>query len=57
MKNNYLLLIGTAYLFIGALDLFHTMSYKGMQALSCWILIILRRSTIHLVMSKKLEIR
>jgi len=30
IKNNYLLLIGTAYLFIGVLDLFHFMSYKGM---------------------------
>lgn len=31
IKNNYLLLVGTAYLFIGSLDLFHTMSYKGMS--------------------------
>lgn len=31
IKNNYLMLLGTAYLFIGILDLFHTLSYKGMQ--------------------------
>ena len=31
IKNNYLLIVGTAYLFIGFLDLFHTLSYKGMQ--------------------------
>jgi len=31
IKNNYLILIGTAYLFIGVIDLFHAMSYKGMQ--------------------------
>ncbi|WP_379135340.1 MASE3 domain-containing protein [Paenibacillus sp. sgz500958] len=30
IKNNYLLLVGIAYLFIGFMDLFHTMSYKGM---------------------------
>jgi hypothetical protein len=28
--NNYLLAIGVAYLFIGGLDLLHTMAYKGM---------------------------
>ncbi|NWF94078.1 MAG: PAS domain-containing protein [Syntrophaceae bacterium] len=28
--NNYLLLIGIAYLFVGALDLIHTLAYKGM---------------------------
>lgn len=31
LKNNYLILIGVSYFFIGTLDLFHTMSYKGMQ--------------------------
>ncbi len=31
IKNNYLILIGLAYLFIGFIDLFHTISYKGMQ--------------------------
>jgi len=31
LKNNYLILVGIAYFFIGFLDLFHTMSYKGMQ--------------------------
>ena len=29
-KNNYLLLLGVAYFFIGTIDLFHTLSYKGM---------------------------
>ena len=31
IRNNYLILIGIAYLFIGFIDLFHTLSYKGMQ--------------------------
>ncbi|WHH59563.1 GGDEF domain-containing protein [Petroclostridium sp. X23] len=31
IKSNYLLLIGVAYLFIGFLDLLHTLSYKGMK--------------------------
>ncbi|MEL7656194.1 MAG: GGDEF domain-containing protein [Bacillota bacterium] len=31
ISNNYLRLIGIAYFFIGILDLFHTMGYKGMQ--------------------------
>ncbi|WP_411680924.1 MASE3 domain-containing protein [Clostridium thailandense] len=31
LKNNYLILIGISYFFIGVIDLFHTMSYKGMQ--------------------------
>lgn len=31
LKNNYLRVIGVAYLFIGILDLFHTMAYPGMQ--------------------------
>lgn len=31
LKNNYLILIGIAYLFIGFLDMFHTISYKGMS--------------------------
>jgi hypothetical protein len=30
MANNYLLFAGTAYLFIGGLDLVHTLIYKGM---------------------------
>ncbi|MBW2709729.1 MAG: hypothetical protein JRD04_10765 [Deltaproteobacteria bacterium] len=30
MDNNYLLLIGIAYLFIGGLDLVHTLGYRGM---------------------------
>jgi hypothetical protein len=30
IKNQYLLFIGIAYLFIGFLDLLHTLSYKGM---------------------------
>ncbi len=30
LKNNYLLMIGFAYLFIGCLDLFHTAAYEGM---------------------------
>lgn len=29
-ENNYLLFIGMAYLFIGAIDLVHTLSYQGM---------------------------
>jgi len=29
-ENKYLLLLGVAYLFIGGIDLFHTLSYKGM---------------------------
>jgi PAS domain S-box-containing protein len=31
MDNTYLLFIGTAYLFIGGLDLIHTLAYKGMN--------------------------
>ncbi len=31
MHNNYLLLLGIAYLFVGNLDLLHTLSYKGMN--------------------------
>ncbi len=30
LDNNYLLFIGIAYLFIGILDMVHTLSYKGM---------------------------
>lgn len=30
LDNNYLLFLGIAYLFIGILDLFHTLSYVGM---------------------------
>ncbi len=29
-ENNYLLFIGIAYLFVGGIDLIHTLSYKGM---------------------------
>lgn len=31
IRNSYLMIIGIAYLFIGSLDLLHTLSYKGMQ--------------------------
>ena len=31
MDNNYLLFIGIAFLFIGGLDLVHTLGYKGME--------------------------
>lgn len=31
MHNNYLLLLGIAYLFVGNLDLLHTLAYKGMH--------------------------
>ena len=31
MDNNYLLFIGIAYLFIGGLDLVHTLGYRGME--------------------------
>ncbi|MBK5101872.1 MAG: PAS domain S-box protein, partial [Desulfobacteraceae bacterium] len=31
LDNNYLLFIGVAYLFVAALDLVHTLSYKGMN--------------------------
>ncbi len=31
IKNNYLILIGIAYLFIGILDFIHTMAYPGMD--------------------------
>ena len=31
IENNFLILIGIAYLFIGSLDLLHTLSYKGMN--------------------------
>jgi diguanylate cyclase (GGDEF)-like protein len=31
VKNNYLMIIGIAYFFIAFIDLFHTMSYKGMN--------------------------
>ncbi|MCP3876014.1 MAG: PAS domain S-box protein [Desulfobacteraceae bacterium] len=32
LDNNYLLFLGAAYLFIGSIDLIHTLSYKGMGA-------------------------
>ncbi len=31
IRNSYLLLVGYAYLYIAVLDLFHTLSYKGMN--------------------------
>ena len=31
LDNNYLLFVGIAYLFIGGLDLVHTLAYKGMN--------------------------
>jgi PAS domain S-box-containing protein len=31
LENNYLLFLGIAYLFVGALDLFHTLAYGGMR--------------------------
>ena len=31
LQNNYLIFIGIAYLFVGFLDLLHTLSYKGMS--------------------------
>ena len=30
LENNYLLFLGVAYLFVGGIDLLHTLSYKGM---------------------------
>jgi len=30
LDNNYLLFIGIAYLFVGGIDLVHTLAYKGM---------------------------
>ncbi len=30
IRNNYLLLLGISYLFVGSLDLLHTLAYKGM---------------------------
>ena len=30
IKNNYILVLGTAYLFIGSLDMIHMLSYRGM---------------------------
>jgi signal transduction histidine kinase len=31
LENNYLLYLGIAYLFVGAIDLVHTLAYKGMR--------------------------
>lgn len=31
MNNNYLMLLGISYLFIGGLDMLHVMAYKGME--------------------------
>ncbi len=33
MDNNYLYLVGISYLFIGALDLLHTLTFKGMNVI------------------------
>ena len=30
LDNNYLLFLGIAYLFVGAIDAVHTLAYKGM---------------------------
>ena len=30
MDNNYLLFLGIAYLFVGGVDLIHTLAYRGM---------------------------
>lgn len=30
LENNYILLVGTAYLFVGAIDILHALSYRGM---------------------------
>ncbi len=30
MANNYLLFLGISYLFVGGIDLLHTLAYKGM---------------------------
>ena len=30
IRNNYLLLLGISYLFVGSLDILHTLAYKGM---------------------------
>lgn len=32
--HSYIVLVGTAYLFVGVLDLFHTLAYKGMDIFS-----------------------
>jgi len=34
LENNYLLYLGIAYLFVGIIDLAHTLSYKGMSIFS-----------------------
>src|SRR5210317_1790963 len=36
IDNNYILILGTAYLFIGILDLLHTFSYKGLGIFSSY---------------------
>jgi signal transduction histidine kinase len=33
MKNNYILFIGIAYIFVGSIDTLHTLAYKGMGVL------------------------
>jgi PAS domain S-box-containing protein len=33
VENSYLLLVGIAYLFVGSVDLIHTLAYKGMNGL------------------------
>ncbi|RPI91708.1 MAG: GGDEF domain-containing protein [Chloroflexi bacterium] len=34
VNNDFLLLIGTSFLFAGFIDLFHTLSYKGMEVIA-----------------------
>ena len=34
IENTFLVYLGIAYLFIGIIDLFHTLSYVGMNILS-----------------------
>lgn len=32
VDNNWLIILGVAYFFIGGMDLFHSLSYKGMRS-------------------------
>ncbi|MFP4185363.1 MAG: MASE3 domain-containing protein [Thermoplasmata archaeon] len=36
IENNYLLFVGTAFLFIGGIDLVHTLAYEGMGVFTDW---------------------
>ena len=36
IENNYLLFVGTAFLFIGGIDLVHTLAYDGMGVFTGW---------------------